>query len=108
MTKEQWIAKYEKKAEPFSMTPGYNLWFRADKGFFLWKAKDGILGISHTSTNDIHFMLKEMMRIAKENNCSYLRTATVHNPAAVKTDFGAELDKLVLRLLAADWRVIYV
>lgn len=65
MTKEQWIAKYEQKAEPFSMTPGYNLWFRADKGFFLWKAKDRILGISHTSTNDIHFILKEMMRIAK-------------------------------------------
>ena len=65
MTKEQWIAKYEQKAEPFSMTAGYKIWFRADKGFFLWRAQDGVLGISHTSTNDIHFMLGEMMEIAK-------------------------------------------
>ena len=55
MTKEQWIAKYEQKAEPFSMTPGYNLWFRSDKGFFLWRVKDGIFEIDHTCTNDIRY-----------------------------------------------------
>ena len=92
MTKEQWIAKYEQKAEPFSMTPGYNLWFRADKGFFLWRAQDGVLGISHTSTNDIQFMLGEMMKIAKCNNCILLRTATIHNPAAFIRLMGTHIN----------------
>lgn len=98
MTKEQWIAKYEQKAEPFSMTPGYNLWFRANKGFFLWKAQDGVLGISHTSTNDIQFMLGKMMEIAKRNNCTLLRTATIHNPASFMRLMGSHLN-----LERSDW-----
>lgn len=98
MTIEEWIARYERKAEKFSIPTGFQLFFSQEKGFFLWRAQDGVLGISHTSTNDIHFMLGEMMEIAKRNNCTLLRTATIHNPASFMRLMGSHLN-----LERSDW-----
>lgn len=81
MTLQQWIIKYEQEAEEFNLLPGFSIYYEPDKGFFCWHKFKHIFEIDHTCTNDIMWAHNACMKLAKEQNCTLLRTATTRNPA---------------------------
>lgn len=92
MTLLEWIEKYEKKAEPWDLQPGYSILYRSDKGFFNWRANGLAFDIDHTSTNDIKWMMDKASELAREHGCKFLRALTLHDPAAFMRLTGARLN----------------
>lgn len=82
MTLNDWIAKYEQKAEKFVLLPGFSIHFEPDKGFFCWRVWQNVFEIDHTCTDDHAWAYNMVMQMAKERGCRLLRTATFRNPAA--------------------------
>ena len=82
MTIEQWIQKYEKRAEKFDVPPGYKIFYDTDKGFMLWRVYDEAIEIDHCCTNDINYMIRVAEQKARENGVNLIRTMTYKNPAA--------------------------
>lgn len=82
MTKEQWIDKYENKAEKFKLLPGFAMYFEPDKGFFCWAVINGIFEVDHSCINDIRYMDTVGNNIAKMYGCKLMRTAVFRDPIA--------------------------
>jgi len=82
LTLQQWITKYEQKAEKFTLLSGFVIYFEPEHGFFCWKVTGNAFEIDHTCTNNIHWVHNKCMEMARWHGCKLLRTATMHNPAA--------------------------
>jgi len=82
MELNKWIEKYERKAEEFIVLPGFSLYFEPDKGFFLYAKIGNVFEVDATCTNDIHCFFDIANRMAKERGCTFMRTQTLHDPAA--------------------------
>lgn len=82
MTLEQWIAKYEQKAEKFILLPGFTIYYKPEKGFFCWRKTGDVLEIDHTCTNDHNWAETEAILIAKKHHCKLICTQTFCDPAA--------------------------
>lgn len=82
MELKDWIIKYEKKTEKFSIPQGFVLYFEPDKGFFLYAKIGESFEIDATCTNDIHYFAAVANRMAKQRSCQFVRTQTFHDPAA--------------------------
>lgn len=99
MNIKDWIKKYEKEAEPFSLADGFKIHFEPDKGFFCWCVKDGIFEVDHTCTNDIRYFRDMTYKMTRELGCHTLQVMTMRNPAAyIRTN------KLHLNLKASGVR----
>jgi hypothetical protein len=77
-----WRKKYEEKAEKLIILPGFQLYYKPDKGFFYWAKTGHALEIDHTCTNDFKWAEQKAAELAREHNCSILRTSTHRDPAA--------------------------
>lgn len=82
MTLQQWINKYERKAESYVVIPGFSLYFEPNKGFFLYAKIGDAFEIDATCTNDIHHFADVANKMAKQRGCRFIRTQTFHDPAA--------------------------
>lgn len=82
MTLEQWITKYEKKAEKYDLLLGFSIYFEPDKGFFQWHVWNDVFEVNHSCTNDAQYMLKVANDMAKKRGCKIIRTAVKRNPAS--------------------------
>lgn len=82
MTFEQWVTKYEQKAEKYILLPGFSIYFEPDKGFFCWNVFRDVFEIDHTCTNDIKWAYGKCLEMAKQRNCILLRTATNRSPGS--------------------------
>lgn len=82
MQLNDWIKKYEKKAEKFKVLPGFSIYYEPDKGFFCWKVIGNVFEVDHTCTNDVQHFYKVANDMAKEQGCILMRTQTFHNPSA--------------------------
>jgi hypothetical protein len=78
---EEWIKKYESKAEKYIHLPGYQVYFEPDKGFFLYAQFGPVFEVDHVCTNDVKHMYKTANDMAKARGCTLLRTQTFHSPA---------------------------
>jgi hypothetical protein len=81
-TLEDWVKKYEKKAEPFELKQGFSLYFNKRRGFFCYRAVGGVFEIDHTCTNNVKEIFQIANIMAKERSCNMVRTATYRDPAA--------------------------
>jgi hypothetical protein len=82
MTLQDWITKYEQEAEEFILLPGFSIYYRPEKGFFCWRIWRDVFEIDHTCTIDIKWADDKISELAKQHNCTILRTATFRDPAA--------------------------
>ncbi len=93
MTREEWIKKYEAKAEKFNLLPGFSIYFEPDKGFFCWHVWRDVLEVDHTCTNDIMYMVGVANNIAKMYKCNLMRTCTCRDPVAyAKLNKGSQIN----------------
>ena len=92
MILDDWIKKYEKKAEPFSIPSGFVLWFEPNKGFFLYAKNGDYLEIDATCTTDIKAIMAVANAKAKIYGCRFLRTQTHRDPIAYMRLTGATPD----------------
>jgi hypothetical protein len=92
MELNEWIKKYEKKAERFSIPDGFLLHYEPDKGFFLYKKLDKAFIIDACSTNNIHWAQQKANDMAKERGCTFLSTQTHRDPAAYMRLTKAEIN----------------
>jgi hypothetical protein len=81
MTLQQWITKYEQEAEEFDLLPGFSVYYEPDKGFFCWH-----------KFNHIMWAHNSCMKLAKEQGCTILRTATKRPPAVYMRKTKAKLN----------------
>lgn len=100
MTLAEWIKRYEDKAEPFVMEPGFSLFFDSEHGFLCWKVEGDTLHIDHTSTDDWAWMRGKVVGIAREHGCRRLMTFVFRNPRAYARLTGAHLLPGESRILA--------
>ena len=83
MTFEEYVKIYEKKAEPYTLEPGYTLYFDENHGFITYKKMKDTLLVDHCcSINDLPWMIKKAQEIAKEQGCIYLATQTCRSARA--------------------------
>lgn len=82
MTLQDWIAKYEKKAERFNIPPGFLLDYVPHKGFMVWRISGRVLEIYHTCTNDFAYWHDKAYEAAREAGCIKIRTNTARDPVA--------------------------
>lgn len=100
MTMQEWIERYEKKAEPFEPEEGSEIFFRQDKGIVCYKVMGDTLYIDHTSTDDWKWGRDSMAKIARERGCKRLMTYVFRNPKAYARLTGAHLVPRESRYLA--------
>ncbi|WP_110953040.1 hypothetical protein [Anaerosinus massiliensis] len=81
MTLDDWIKRYEKKAEKFSLIPGFSIYYEPDKGFFCYKITGNVFEVDHTCTNDVKHLVTVAQYKAKKHNCKVIVTQTLHDPA---------------------------
>lgn len=77
----EYIAVYERKAEPYEDMPGYTMEHDDEYGFFSWKKDGDILDIGHTC-GDMRKIHQRIMWRAKGLDCYRVTTRTPRNPAA--------------------------
>lgn len=101
MTKQEWIARYEKKAEPFEVQEGEEVVFSPEKGIFVWKPLDEeTIYIDHSSVNDIAWLMGKAREITLREGRKRFATITKRNPVAFQRLTKAHF-------LPADSRMAY-
>lgn len=80
MTMQEWIKKYEAKANPVHFE-GWTVHYEEDKGFLAWK-KYGEALIMGDCCGDFAWIHDYCMEKARENGCRVLATFTKRNPRA--------------------------
>ena len=92
MKMQEWVLKYEAKAEPFALEDGFQLFLDESKGFLCWKVVDDVLYIDHTSTDDQAWMHEKIRELGKEHGCRMALTYTFRDPRAYVRLTGAHVD----------------
>ena len=83
MTLSEWIALYERKAEPYVESERFQLHFDEGHGFVQWTKLDGdVLFMGACCSNDIRWAYGWVKAKAKELGCRTLATMTCRNPRA--------------------------
>lgn len=82
MTLDEWIAKYEGKAEKYERLENAQRYFVPEHGFMDYVIENGSIIVDHTCTDDIHYMHQKAREIGKENGCTSLFVSTHRNPKA--------------------------
>lgn len=88
MTLDEWITKYEDKAEKYIRLPGFHLYFEPDKGFFLWRVIGDVFEVEDCCTNDFRYFTEVSNSIAKGYGCRTMRTCNTRNPVAFWRMYG--------------------
>lgn len=88
-TLNDWVKKYEAKAEKLDILPGFSLDYVPGKGFMCWKVIGRVFEIGHTCTNDVKFFENRAIEAAKEMGCVKIRTQTFRDPVAYRRLTGA-------------------
>lgn len=92
MKMQEWVLKYEAKAEPFALEDGFQLFLDESKGFLCWKVVGNVLVIDHCSTDDIAWVHEKIREIGREHGCRVAITYTFRNPRAYVRLAGAHID----------------
>ncbi len=87
------IRDYEKKAEPFDLLPGYEIYFEPGMGFFCYGIEDGDkLCVDHCNAKDMDYLHAKAKEIAKERGCQYVMTQTFRSPRSYLRKTRSHLD----------------
>lgn len=82
MTLNEWIARYEDKAERYVPEEGSTRFFEPEHGFMDYIIKNEAIIVDHTCTNDIHYMHDKAREIGRAHGCTTLYTSTYRSPKA--------------------------
>lgn len=82
MTMQEWIDRYEAKAEKFSIDDDTHVFFSPEDGFICWQKIGESLYLNHTCVKDVEWARARAYELAKENGCRYLITLVKRNPVA--------------------------
>ena len=86
MKMEEWLKRYEDKAEPWKLGEGYRMFFDEEKGLidYAIAEDDGERAfiIGNCSTKDMAWFYSWCKAKAEEEGCTVMYTSTMRNPKA--------------------------
>ena len=86
MKLEDWVQRYELRAEKWNTGEGYHLFFDEEKGLLDYAIADDdgerAFIIGNCSTKDMAFFYRWCKKKAIEQECRVMYTSTMRNPAA--------------------------